>query len=176
MDVLWSYSKEILKCMVEKFCQWWVFRVWGGYKFKTKKLGQEKICFTGWHHRSVDIRTQNLLKEERHSLFWCGKSEWETDRNKMGEGDWERQTESEREAGLSAPGSHLSLAALTPQLQLVQSTVTGREPDTGLRKTPTQPLHIQREAQRNRMSLEQMKISESSSVFCSRTARMSNLL
>lgn len=38
--------------------------------------------------------------------------------------------------GFSALACHLSLAVLRPQLLLVQSTVTGREPGTGLRKHP----------------------------------------
>lgn len=49
--------------------------------------------------------------------------------------------------GFSALACHLSLAVLRPQLLLVQSTVTGREPGTGLRKHPQS--HFTHSAERN---------------------------
>ena len=84
---------------------------------------------------------------------WVGCGGGETDRNKQREGEREGERERGRLAGRlapPAPASHLSLAVLTPQLLLVQSTVTGREPARELRKTPTQPLHTQREAKKKR--------------------------
>lgn len=55
---------------------------------------------------------------------------WEMEDRKTGE---ETKTNREGEgAGFTALASHLSLVVLRPQLLLVQSTVTGREPATGL--------------------------------------------
>lgn len=104
---------------------------------------------------------------------------WEMKERKRGVRERQKQTERERERDwfcFSAPASHLSLAVLTPQLLLVQSTVTGREPAIGLRKTPTQPLHVQKEATRNRMSLEPKEGSDLSLVSnncCGRVNRSS---
>lgn len=155
------------------------------------------MCLAKRHHRSWIPGTVNVLEGGRQSPFlWKSfpviKVTREDDERKARgervrrdrqaetnrESEWRR--EREREAGLCFPAiaNHLSLAVLTPQLLLVQSTVIGREPAKRLRKTPTQPLHIRREAKRNRMSLEQIKVWDSTSVshnFYLRTTRTSEL-
>lgn len=117
------------------------------------------------HHRSRVLGAINVLEGGRRSPFlWkrpgvikAAREDDEREARREGKGRprvraRRKQTggESEREAGLRFPAiaNHLSLAALTPQLLLVQSTVTGREPAKRLRKTPTQPLHIRGEAKK----------------------------
>lgn len=105
----------------------------------------------------------------------AGGEKRETKTNREGKTEREGEWEGGRFSVLPAPARRLSLAALTPQLLLVQSTVTGREPAA----VPAKNTHTaataaaaqaetqrsgaeQSRAERNRMSLEQTGVSGSS--------------
>lgn len=105
----------------------------------------------GWLHTPRRKKPSFFKERCWSSLSDMGSGKEEGIGSTWGERQTDRQKQTERERErlpFPAPASRLSLAVLTPQLLLVQSTVTGREPATALRKTLTQPLHIQKEAEK----------------------------
>lgn len=126
------------------------------------------------HHMSLRMIEQNSAGKRKVWSFFADRFCPVTQEKKEREAERKRKTNRAGGGalrggggGFSALACHLSLAVLGPQLLLVQSTVTGREPGARLRKHPHSHFTCRAEEEPARLCRETRN-------FCGRADRSPN--